>query len=1713
MDAPPAAPSDGAAPAAPAPVCGRDGCDFGCWRVATDSTGVSIFNDYCGRTCATADDENARAGFGGTECSSRPRCLLPNCQRASAQFASGMRFGFCTFSHMHEHLAALMVAVEDAQESSFAPLSTPPASSPPSPPGDAPPLALWHAAISELPAETVARFMPQAFGNTQNDGDNSATLGDSAIGHFVVLHLSNGGLTDKGEITNRKAEAVKNETFMRLFERVFPRIGGPHDFSLHFSPQGQAGPSSASIFEPLAGCGAANASILAGSPPNMYAKARSLQKAAGDAIESFAGVLVKANNFDAVNDLAAFLVAETRSDGVVDPLGTLLGAPHGGSCTVPQQTGENEFVATAMSKDGLHSFTATGRSKKAARAAAARAILEKLGAIAVAPVCARAPDVIKPRSYSQNWELRHHEDQLLMGLQPMPATSIAKAVMDKLTTKKNAYRMALASPIRHKHLVVHAAALNRAGSNPLDGDTIVTMITVQWIDGGYATFTAHGTSNSMANSAAGLQYAVATLSRHGSEDLMISDEQRTQYAQTASATLATALSDRDAMCDAQRVKFALQCAARPPATAECVQILSEIHYKDPRVAAYPPAAWLAAADRAGVMRMIRVLLATDAFYLVEMVFTVFGVATCLPAARKFMDEEAARLDTTVLRAMDLGKTGELGGQLRMDWRFDLTREVLPFANLSFRLAVASAIEQAPMYVAHALKLTTTPPQGATSLSVARPAPGGVAAILCGLGQYANYESVLGYLYNTEAYERDGDGEHLALGCDLNVFAFARLSGPGYVNSLADALRAETPESVLNSDNRVNRTSLLWEQLRKYDDRDSVCGSALAFHIAATTTIPPERVVALHGSLAAFSAARAAANRRQFRLRLAGFHRMALRLNEAKQRLEVADGQAIGYSGDDGDVAMGDGGPPPDAPPSPPSHGGRRRRRLGWLFAPVWALINATPGTCLLSAARIRPEAIALGRSPACSAKDGPVLDQFAAAPPPLCSSLLAEPAYVSPVADQLYGCAAPLLSACTAVAFTSDDLGLLQLPCMVPPPRAGYVAPPGAAPSPAADAMRQFGALPAASSLIAARCRAPRPASAHAARAAYQTSRLRSLYADTSPWAICPGNPERLSALMRETSDTASVRKRSAASNEDTALKWWCDGCDFADTTWQRMDPAADPHHVEHGLWLMRETAILEMVTLYVARNMNGRTAGKGSALIASVVSTLSKARTVLKECGVRIPENVCIKALLRGLVIKHVAAHGQVPVKQTQPWARHHLEAMFGVAHGALCNGKPVDLASPSWCARRLGLSLSVCCGFRKVAMTGAPGEPNLMMDAVSYFHDGVEVEYSEAVAATFSRGRTLIRIRPPAGDKTDYTGRTYGSRYIWLHWDPAEPTNPAVYLMARERLFPCQGAARRLQPVLTPDGLASYTGAQLDAQLRPWQLMVMTPKEADETSWHSGRVTLASALGAKGHAHSRIMELCRWASESSVATYKRLQPTEYADAVHSSLLGNAASFPEALRAVVDDEALIRRVEAELRRAGSTDSPSAASPHVSTASEVEYAVEAISARRTTASGVQQFLVKWVGYPDTTWEPVSNLAECAALDTFLADEVACPPTVQRDDRAARRHGTLPRRAHTPRGHALDPPRGPSSAHVSHHWERTAKRARTLSPREARVRAAAHAHARHTARVAEPNSAHVSHRVGNSPPSALTHAHFVRLESAPRHTRVHRTQLASRALTS
>ena len=139
------------------------------------------------------------------------------------------------------------------------------------------------------------------------------------------------------------------------------------------------------------------------------------------------------------------------------------------------------------------------------------------------------------------------------------------------------------------------------------------------------------------------------------------------------------------------------------------------------------------------------------------------------------------------------------------------------------------------------------------------------------------------------------------------------------------------------------------------------------------------------------------------------------------------------------------------------------------------------------------------------------------------------------------------------------------------------------------------------------------------------------------------------------------------------------------------------------------------------------------------------------------------------------------------------------------------------------------------------------------------------------------------PGGSKADFAALEFGTRPVYLPFVDTI-TNAARNLALLELQLPVHGPQRAREPLLP----VSADRRSLCHKLADTLFQLLAEKAlgaavAATLSLHSGRVWLACALAASGHAPPAIQAFCRWKSAESVKVYARMNPTEYA----ATLLG----------------------------------------------------------------------------------------------------------------------------------------------------------------------------------------------------------------------------------
>jgi hypothetical protein len=169
---------------------------------------------------------------------------------------------------------------------------------------------------------------------------------------------------------------------------------------------------------------------------------------------------------------------------------------------------------------------------------------------------------------------------------------------------------------------------------------------------------------------------------------------------------------------------------------------------------------------------------------------------------------------------------------------------------------------------------------------------------------------------------------------------------------------------------------------------------------------------------------------------------------------------------------------------------------------------------------------------------------------------------------------------------------------------------------------------------------------------------------------------------------------------------------------------------------------------------------------------------------------------------------------------------------------------------------------------------------------------------------------VVPPVS-KADPTGEVWGALPIYLHYDIHDGDCAFTHLAHLEIVLPCTGAARKVTPLISPDNVAPFKGAQLDAALRA---LLTRPNgvgalHAARYSWHSARIGLACSLLSSGASSAQIQALCRWQTEDSLRIYARLNPDNYRSLLAKAAVADVSSVSTAALPTLSHEVVLREL------------------------------------------------------------------------------------------------------------------------------------------------------------------------------------------------------------
>ena len=331
-----------------------------------------------------------------------------------------------------------------------------------------------------------------------------------------------------------------------------------------------------------------------------------------------------------------------------------------------------------------------------------------------------------------------------------------------------------------------------------------------------------------------------------------------------------------------------------------------------------------------------------------------------------------------------------------------------------------------------------------------------------------------------------------------------------------------------------------------------------------------------------------------------------------------------------------------------------------------------------------------------------------------------------------------------------------------------------------------------------------------------------------------------------------------------------------------------------------REAFTMTLFLMFVWGNIKPKSRAAATSSISakpqSALNVLYAVRRVHKQRGYKhlLVELSLVSSLLNGMKREFITKYGSEALapqrKEFMPWSI--FRALFSVI------GLPQFASNLAyWNYVLLGIALCGCTGYRKDEIAPARGEVfginHLSRAHVSWLVNGVELPMlPSAVRHTLSSNVICCIHGVPS--KADQFGEKYANFHSYVRWRN-HPSNFAYRMANVEFDDPVPLDARASTPLLCcprqDNPHAPFTHAQLDTALKRVLTAVSTQFPAllpahhlIRYSWHTFRITLATALSAAGVNSALICRICRWATEESLKVYCRPTVEQYSSLVEQA-------------------------------------------------------------------------------------------------------------------------------------------------------------------------------------------------------------------------------------
>ena len=379
----------------------------------------------------------------------------------------------------------------------------------------------------------------------------------------------------------------------------------------------------------------------------------------------------------------------------------------------------------------------------------------------------------------------------------------------------------------------------------------------------------------------------------------------------------------------------------------------------------------------------------------------------------------------------------------------------------------------------------------------------------------------------------------------------------------------------------------------------------------------------------------------------------------------------------------------------------------------------------------------------------------------------------------------------------------------------------------------------------------------------------------------------------------------------------WCKHCHDLGTGPLRKGVDANSG-VDHKSYL-RELFLLESFLVIMHYTMTPRSRKDPKAKPASAMAHVTAVRRCHLRQGYTMAKASSVNRVLKGLLRLYVMAHGPESLmpRRKEPITNEHTKAILSVPNGTVLGAFVVDWNSNLFVAFRTLLTLLRHTGARKADLIPTSADaftrPLPSTLAIAEALPGAFLRTVDPSTAQVSSGgglptraniqwyvggrhyaelspAQLRALKPgdcavflPGGSKADFAALEFGTRPVYLPFVD-NIINAARNVALLELQFPVRGPQRAREPLLpVSTGRQSLCHKLADALFQLLAAKALGATVAETLSLHGGRVWLACALLAAGHAPPAIQAFCRWKSAESVKIYARMNPAEYA----ATLLG----------------------------------------------------------------------------------------------------------------------------------------------------------------------------------------------------------------------------------